>query len=230
MSHDAPVAGQPPEPWGAGEDAAAERYDEPSDPWGGNGAPLGPWAHPPQNVPPYDPTGVSYAPPAQAAPVDSPAPEWTAPAPPSRGRRSFTVALVMCLLAILAAAGWGVGIYLWGRQGGRAPQAVPTITPPSPTYQPTSPPEPTPHGTDARSVTAGQCLVNRGNDRKPDLRVAACSAAEYQVLARFDGTRDYTKKCKGKIDGYEFYYFFDAAEDSHDFVLCLRRRPAPTPR
>ncbi|GGK37709.1 hypothetical protein GCM10010124_33150 [Pilimelia terevasa] len=243
MSHDAPASGRPPEPWGGPDDADvspgaprpapedAETWDAPSDPWGGSGAPLGPWAHPPQDLPPYDPTGESYAPPAQAPPADAPAPAWPAPPPApeprSRGRRSFMIALAMGVLTLLAVAGWGVGIYLWGRQGAAPGQAVPTVAPTS--YRPSTA-APSPADADARIAVTGQCLVNRGNEKKPDLHIAPCANADYQVLARFDGTLDYTAKCKGKIRGYEFYYFFDAAENSNDFVLCLRRRPGAGPR
>ncbi|HEX5741449.1 MAG TPA: hypothetical protein VFY17_07860 [Pilimelia sp.] len=241
MSQDAPPHGQPPEPRAASGDATEEPYDEPSDPWGGNGAPLGPWTHPPQDMPAYDPTGMAYAPPSQPRPVPQPrpgtpaaAPELPAETPTPRGRRSFMVALSITVLALLAVAGWGVGIYLWGRQGAQVPLAVRTAENTPPPYPATSaavdPDRPPQAGEDARNATTGQCLTNRGTQKKPDLRVTGCTAAEYRVLARFDGTRDYNAKCKGKINGYEFYYYFDAADDSHDFVLCLSRRAPVPPR
>lgn len=214
MAHDAPPHGPTPDPAApGGSEPPPEALGEPADPWGSSGSPISPWEAPPAGLPPYDPTGVSYAPPAQAAPVDAPPPSWAVAPPEPRRPRSAAALVAICALTLLAVAGWGLGIYLWGRQG------QPPAQRPAPTA---AAPRPAPSGTPR--VDVGTCVVNDGDDKKPELRVAPCRIAQYEVLARFDGTRDYTAKCKGKVKGYEYYYFFDAADDRHDFVLCLRRR------
>ena len=95
---------------------------------------------------------------------------------------------------------------------------------------PTAPPTPGPTGvadgssTDARFAKRGKCLVNKGTEQKPLMEIAGCAPGTYQVLERFDGTKDYQEKCEGKVPGYEFYYFFDSDLDTLDFVLCLKKR------
>jgi len=57
------------------------------------------------------------------------------------------------------------------------------------------------------------------------MSIAKCAAGTYEVLARFDGTKDYAGKCGGgKVPGYQYYYFFDSDLDTLDFVLCLKKR------
>jgi len=222
MSNDAPPqGGQPAGP--AWNDSAADGpYDEPTDPWADTGAPLGPWDTAPGSL--NDDARYRYG---TAAPLinqpSGPDPTWLAsaatPAPPAARSRTGLLIVLVSALAVLAVAGWAVGLYLLKR----APQAGAPVpeTSQSETY-----PAPAPTSAAAGAATAGvgDCLRNTSRTRQPVMEASECKPGSYEVLARVNGTKNYAKTCKGRVKGYEFYYYFDSADDSGDFVLCLRRR------
>ncbi|HYN95944.1 MAG TPA: flagellar basal body protein FliL, partial [Pilimelia sp.] len=162
-----------------------------------------------------------------------PAPRW-APAAPPRRRRPTGLILLLAALAALVLGGVGAGVYLVNRDkpgtatGTPGPSGQPAGGPA--TGQPTADPGPTgaapTSSADARFAAKGQCLLNKGDNAKPVMEITGCAPGAYEVLARFDGTKDYAGRCgAGKVPGYQYYYFFDSDLDTLDFVLCLKRRP-----
>src|SRR5262249_22286890 len=135
-----------------------------------------------------------------------------------RGPTGLIITLVAVLAVVLCGAG-ALGYYLLRGDSGKTPAAAggapsargsarPTASGP-PSYDPTS-------------ITRGQCVVNDGDDQAPKLRVVACGANTFQVLARFDGTKDDTK-CD-TVAGSTHKYFYDTTPDTLDFVLCLKKQ------
>jgi hypothetical protein len=182
---------------------------------------------------PPDP-GYGYAqPPAPApAPAPGPGPVWSPPAAPARRKSATPLLLTIGVLTLLVLGGVGVGAYVMLSDKDKA---SPTAQPTAPgggqtTDQPSGQPSATPgdtggSSTDARFASKGDCLVNKGTNEKPVMQVSKCAKGTFEVLARFDGTKDYAGKCGGgKVPGYQFFYFFDGELDSSDFVLCLRKR------
>jgi hypothetical protein len=160
-----------------------------------------------------------------------PAPVWSQPVPqPPKRKLSTGLVTLLGVLALLVAGGVGIGLYLLDDDpddtaGPTTPSASASAG--APTTPPAAGPTQTAGGssTDARFATKGQCLVNKGTAKKPTMQITTCAAGTYEVLARFDGTKDYNARCGGgKVPGYQFYYFFDSDLDTLDFVLCLKKR------
>jgi hypothetical protein len=159
---------------------------------------------------------------------NAPPPVWSAPtpAPPRRRGPSTGLVVLLTVLALLVFGGVGVGFWLLGgRENAGANPGTATTASPSPTVEePTATPGQTGGSpTDARFATKGQCLVNRGSNKRPDIQLVPCGKRTFEVLARFDGTADYKTRCNG-VQGYTDHYFYDSEVDSLDFVLCLKRR------
>jgi hypothetical protein len=138
--------------------------------------------------------------------------------------------VLVAVLTLLVFGGVGVGLYaLSGDDPDTTAAPTGTTAPPEPTSSaaPDAGPTATTAGpaTDARFAAKGQCLVNKGNAKKPTMEISKCASGTYEVLARFDGTKDYKTRCGGgKVPGYQYYYFFDSDLDTKDFVLCLKKR------
>ncbi|GAA2511774.1 LppU/SCO3897 family protein [Pilimelia columellifera] len=229
MSHDAASRGEQPS------DLSDEEYHEPADPWSATGGPIVPWPAAsteqfPADADGYPAVGVGHpwlgagqGSPSQSTAGPHPTPPTGGAAPPRRSAAGLV--LLACLVAALAGLGGVVGLYLLGdRSPGTAPGANPTIAARYPTEATVEPTASATSSVDARAAGKGDCLVNDGTEKRPVMRVAKCGKGAFQVLARFDGTKDFRGKCNGKVNGYQFYYFFDTEPDSDDFVLCLRRR------
>jgi hypothetical protein len=135
---------------------------------------------------------------------------------------------MVAVLALLVVGGLGVGSYFL-LKGDEKPTGQPN---PAASGTSASTPSASASGsgesggsTDARFAAKGQCLVNTGTNQKPVMEITKCASGTYEVLARFDGTKDYNAKCGGgKVAGYQYFYFFDGELDGSDFVLCLRKR------
>jgi hypothetical protein len=159
----------------------------------------------------------------------APPPVWSAPAPapPRRGGLSTGPVVLLTVLALLVLGGVGVGFWLLGdrKDDAGANPATGTTASPSPTVEePTATPGQTSGSpTDARFATKGQCLVNKGSNKRPDIQLVPCGKRTFEVLARFNGTADFKTRCNG-VAGYTDHYFYDSEVDSLDFVLCLKRR------
>jgi hypothetical protein len=218
MSQYGPYSGQPQDPWP--DRQPPEEYTEPADPW--SGVPYDPshgfdYSHSaPPTSPGYDPAyGGGPAP-----GYEQPQPAWSPPPAPVR-KTSTPLLVVIGLLAVVVVGGLAVGGY-FVLKNDQAPVSQPQ---PPATASPTASTGGAGASTDARYAAKGQCLVNRGTKENPTMQITKCAAGTYEVLARFEGTKDYKGKCGGgKVPGYEFYYFFDSEVDSLDFVLCLKER------
>lgn len=241
-----PPSGQSPVPGGC-----PERYDEPSDPWGGHDAyPPGP--PPVPLASPGSPVvfASGHASPPGSVPSEQtlrhpgvpPAPVFPAPPPKSRGN-GLLIGLI-AVLAVLVLGGGGVALYLLA--GDSAPPAAgsdatassnpdpgaPTSGNPDPgatTAGPTTAESPSPEETTVpvRLVEVGQCVRNDGTLDEPRLVVTECGPETYEVLARIDGpttgSADARSKC-ASVPGYTQWYYYDADLDDLDFVLCLKER------
>jgi hypothetical protein len=238
MSHYGPPGGphpgQPQDPW----HDRSEDYTQPADPWGGQdpwvgAAPITP-ASPaapaspatgygyPSSVPPggADPT---YAPPGYGQPP-APTPGWSPPARPKR-RASTPLVVLIALLALVVCGGLGVAGWFVLKNDGSSSAQDPTGGSATDTPKPTTTTGGAGSSTDAQNAEKGQCLRNTGTREKPAMQITKCATGTYEVLARFNGTKDYAGKCGGgKVPGYEFYYFYDSDVDTLDFVLCLKKR------
>lgn len=142
---------------------------------------------------------------------------WGPPQAPVHPRRSaiaIGAIIVVVLLAIGAAAATAV---LLTRGDDRAAPGPGGSTPPSASASPSSS-----ANADAKVAVVGDCLVNKGTAKDPDMQKVACAANTYQVLKRIDGTSD-QKKCEGTPNLTD-WYFYDDAVDTSDFVLCLKKR------
>lgn len=157
-----------------------------------------------------------------------PPPVWSQPVPAAPPRRSTGLFVLVGVVILVLAGGIGFGLYLLGNDDPGKNAGSPTAGPSTPAADdPTGDPTPSAadSSTDARFAAKGQCLVNKGTAKKPVMQITSCAPGTYQVLARFDGTKDYEKKCgNGKVPGYQYYYFFDSDLDTLDFVLCLKKR------
>jgi hypothetical protein len=236
MSHYGPPGGsypgQPQDPW---QPRPEEEYTQPSDPWSGHD---NNWGGSPSSIPPGAPASPSppgydygYGPRHDsgyvAQPAPEPAPVWTPPPPaPPKRRGSAPLVVTVILLALVVCGGLGVGGYYVLKN-----RDTPTGQPTTPASGDANTPKPgsstggAGSSTDARYANKGQCLVNKGSKEKPVMQITKCAAGTFEVLARFDGTKDYAGKCGGgKVPGYQFYYFFDSEVDTLDFVLCLKKR------
>jgi hypothetical protein len=164
-------------------------------------------------------------------PVHSPV--WSQPTPPPpRRKTSGPMLAAVVVLALLVVGGLGVGSYFLLKDDGgttssqgNAPATTDTPAPTPSASASGNSGESGGSSTDARFAAKGQCLVNTGTNQKPVMQITKCGAGTYEVLARFDGTKDYAGRCGGgKVPGYQYFYFFDGELDSSDFVLCLRKR------
>jgi hypothetical protein len=169
--------------------------------------------------------GHPGGPPEPTAPVWAPAP----PPVPTR-RRGLSTGLIVFLtvLAVLAVGGVGFAAWKLGDDGddANANPGATTSAGPTPTTEeePTAPPtQATGSPTDARFAKKGQCLVNKGTNKRPEIQLVDCGRNTFEVVARYDGTADFKTRC-GKVKGYTDHYFYDSEVDSLDFVLCLKRR------
>ncbi len=141
------------------------------------------------------------------------------PEPPAkRGPTGLIITLVAVLVVVLCGAG-ALGYYLLKGDNGKTPAAAGGATSASPSASPTASAAPS---YDPTSIIKGQCVVNDGDDQAPKLRVVACGPNTFQVLARFDGTKDDTK-CD-TVAGSTHKYFYDTTPDTLDFVLCLKKQ------
>jgi hypothetical protein len=126
------------------------------------------------------------------------------------------LALVLC--------GGGVAAAFVLNSGSSTPSARRSNAP-TPSSTPSALPSPSASGVyDPTSIIKGQCVANDSTDADhPRLRVVpACGPGNYQVLARFDGTKD-TAKCDA-VAGSTHNYFYDTTPDTLDFVLCLKQQ------
>lgn len=235
-----PPSGQPPDPSGY-----PERYDEPSDPWGGHDAyPPDP---PPVSVPSANPgspvvfaSGHASLPgsvPGEQTmhqPGFPPAPAPAFPAPPRNRGNGLLIGLI-AVLAVLVLGGGGVALYLLsedsappaagpGATASGYPDSGATTAEPTPAEASPSPEETT---APVRLVEVGQCVRNDGTLDEPRLVVTECGPETYEVLARIDGrttgSADARRKC-ASVPGYTQWYYYDADLDDLDFVLCLKER------
>jgi len=136
--------------------------------------------------------------------------------------------LIVALVIVLVLLGAGAATaYVLTRD--TSPQTQPSTLPSAaaslPEGGPISPVPGSPGatGSDARFVTAGQCVVNDGTNTKPQMRIVPCTSGAYEVLERFDGTIDFEKKCPS-VPGYQYHFYYDSSLDVLDFVLCMRKR------
>ena len=152
--------------------------------------------------------------------------------PPPKTRPVTGLVALLGVLALLVFGGVGIGFYLLNdddpkNEAGsthhqhlrrsRAPAAAGrrAARRPAPAA-----PRPTP-----ASPTKGKCLVNKGNAKKPVMEITTCAPRHVRgarPLRRHEGLRRQVRR--GKVPGYEFYYFFDSDLDTLDFVLCLKKR------
>jgi hypothetical protein len=159
-------------------------------------------------------------------------PVWNAPAPvPPPRRRGLSGGLIALLvvLGLLVVGGVGAGLMYLNRDDpgqvdNRADPGATVPADPGGGDDPSATPEPTGGAEpDARFVTKGQCVVNKGSNKQPVLRIVPCGKRTYEVLQRFDGTDDWKTTCP-KVKGYQHYYFYNSEVDSLDYVLCMRLR------
>lgn len=240
-----PYPGQPQDPWQPSQ--SRDPYDTPADQYGNN--PPRDWAsdHSPGQAGYGQPYQSGYEPagyqPAggyevgayNAGYVDAGYGEqnfpqgevWGPPQAPERNRSGLLVGGVIALILITVAG--GTAYYLLNRDSGDKSGNESTATP-SLSATASSRPNGASSGTnsdpavgeDARMAKIGDCLVNRGTEQQPDMRKVACAPGTYQVLKRIDGTAD-KARCDGTPNLTD-WYFYDHPDNSHDFVLCLRKR------
>lgn len=209
MSQSGPYPGPSPQP---GRDPG-EPYTEPADPWSGHAT----W--------PVTPAPGSPGPgfePSYGFDRSRSGTGWTPPAPPRRRGPGTAIVVLVAVLGVLVVVGGGVAWWLIARGGDREPVAQPQPAPSSaaPSIAPSD-------ETDARFVTAGQCVRNEGSEDVPQMTIAPCAEGTFEVLKRVDGATtgepDAEKKC-ATVSGYTNWYFYDSELDGLDFVLCLRGR------
>lgn len=228
----------PTDPWGV-----QDPWGQPpaSTPPGGPGSPTGyPIGQP--LSPGGDPTigqTVQYA-----SPFPPPAAEsgWTTPTPMPPKKGNGVIIGIITALAILILAGGGFTLYLLNRnpvdpgKDVAADVSQPAADPSeaaSPSTEPSANPseEPETPAPDASAnvllVKVGDCVRNDGTVAAPKLLITECGPQTYEVLARIDGATtgkaDAQRKCSS-VAGYTDWYFYNAALDDLDFVLCLKRR------
>jgi len=138
------------------------------------------------------------------------------PRPRLGGRGPALLAVAVFTAAVLA---FGAGLVLLGVLPSPVPKAAnaPAAPIPSPTPGPSKLPQ------SARFAKQGDCVLNAGTSREPDMILVTCMPDALEVLERLEGTVD-IKQCE-KITGYRYHYYYDSElGDKFDFVLCLRRR------
>lgn len=144
---------------------------------------------------------------------------WGPPQAPVRQGRSATVIGVIIVVVLLAIGGAAAAAVLLTRGDDKAGPGPDPSTPPSPS----APAKPSSSANaDAKVAAVGDCLVNKGTAKDPDMQKVACAVNTYQVLKRIDATSD-ERKCDGTPNVTD-WYFYDDAVDTNDFVLCLRKR------
>lgn len=202
--------------------------DQPSDPW--QEAPL--WGGQPGTSAPYgDPSGyigeqyspapVGYPPP----PGGGPAQVWGPPQPPPQKQGLSTMAIALLTAAVVVLVG-GIGLAVYAFQGDGTPTAHSSTggKSASPGTSASSSPSPTasapPSERDFRTANIGDCLVNRGTDKAPELHIVSCSTdGALKVVARFDGTDDSSKCDSVRDSDFKYYYRHEGTK----FVLCFQK-------
>lgn len=142
---------------------------------------------------------------------------WGPAQAPARQGKSATVigvVIVVVLLAIGGAATAAVFLTRDDDKAGPGPEKSASAS--------ASPSSSAAANADAKVAAQGDCLVNKGTQKEPDMQKVTCAVDTYQVLKRIDGTPD-PEKCRG-TPGFTEWYFYDDAVDTSDFVLCLKRR------
>ncbi len=193
---------------------------QPSDPWqeaplwgGGPDATGGGYAEPSGHIAdPYSPA-TGYPPAGQA-------PLWGPPQPvPGRSGMSAVAIGMVSAVVVVVLGGGGLGLYAWHQHSG-SPQASTGNTPTPATTKGTSA-SPSPTEQDFSTAQLGQCLVNRGNDKTPEMHIVACGPGTYELIKRFDGTVD-EKKCDGvpRVTTRFHYGYGDTR-----LVYCLKKNP-----
>jgi hypothetical protein len=85
-----------------------------------------------------------------------------------------------------------------------------------------------PTGKDFTKVKARQCVRNNGPDNSPQIEITQCRYGVYYVLRRIDGyaagEADAVKKC-APVPAYTKWFFYESADNTSGFVLCLREMP-----
>ncbi|GAA1031380.1 hypothetical protein GCM10009557_26580 [Virgisporangium ochraceum] len=145
---------------------------------------------------------------------------WGPPQAPARQGRSGDAIAVIVVVVLLAIGGATTAAVLFTRGDNKAGPGPDGSAPPSSSAM--SAAASSSANADAKVAAVGDCLVNKGSAKEPDMQKVTCAANTYQVLKRIDGTSDY-KKCEGTPNLTD-WYFFDHAQDAQDFVLCLRKR------
>jgi hypothetical protein len=240
--------GQPwsqPEPWGGAPSSvpppgAPAPYGQPQYGQPQYGQPQ--YGQPQYGQPSYDPgyTQPAYNQPQYGQPGFPPGGEpWGPPiAAPPQKKSSGLLITVIVVLTVLLCGGGTTAAYLLLKNNPSKPEAAgsptatatggPTAGPTSsptgaPTDEPSSAP-PTDSGDVNGALTAhkGDCLVNKGSDKQPQMRKVPCGPNTFEVLKRIDGTAD-TNKCDG-TPGYTHNYYYKSSVDALSFVLCLKKR------
>jgi hypothetical protein len=142
---------------------------------------------------------------------------WGPPQAPVRQGRSATAIGVVIVVVLLAIGGAAASAVFFTRDDDKAAPGSDRSATPSASASPVST-----ANADAKVATVGDCLVNKGTAKDPDMQKVTCATSTYQVLKRIDGTSD-QKKCEGTA-GLTDWYFYDDAVDTSDFVLCLKKR------
>jgi hypothetical protein len=166
--------------------------------------------------------GEPYSPRPNHTPNSVSGEVWGPPQAPARQGRSATAIGVIIVVVLLAIGGaTAAAVFLTrgddtGKKGANSPN--PSSSAPSSPASPTST-----ANADAKVAQVGDCLVNKGSAKDPDMQKVTCAAGTYQVLKRLNGTADY-KQCDGTPNLTDWYYFDHPSENSQDFVLCLKKR------
>jgi hypothetical protein len=144
---------------------------------------------------------------------------WGPPQAPVRQGRSGTAVGVIIVVVLLAIGGAAAAAVFLTRGDDKAGPGPDKSTPASASASaaPSSS-----ANADAKVAAQGDCLVNRGTAKEPDMQKVTCAPNTYQVLKRIDGTSD-QKKCAGTPELSD-WYFYDDSVDANDFVLCLKKR------
>jgi hypothetical protein len=214
MSQNGPYPGPP---WsGGGSDD--EPYAEPADPWGEHAVSEPSWSasQPPiTHQPPIPHQSASF----QSVPLDDQpvsGGSWGSPAP----RRNTPIVALVVVLGLLIVAGLGTTAWLLNKQRDKptTPTAGPSVgATDSGAVQGSD---------DARFVSAGQCVANRGTSDQPDMRKSVCVSGTYRVLKvikeKTTGEKDAEDKC-ADVPGYTNWFFYDSDLDDLDVVLCLKK-------
>ncbi|HWG99241.1 MAG TPA: hypothetical protein VNV66_07960 [Pilimelia sp.] len=228
--------GPPPEPWSPR--SPDEGYAEPADPWRDQDPWVSAGAPPPSGPLAAGPSGPLTGSTAPAGPVPpggaygapgAAGPPWGAPhapaRPPSRSAlRRGPLLAGLGVVAVLVTGALAASQLLSGPGSPAGDRVAGGVSPtPGASAGGSSPTSGGDRADDARFARRGTCLVREGTEERPVMRIAPCGPGTYEVLARFDGTTDYLKRCRG-VEGYRYWYRYDAQTDALDYVLCLGRR------